>query len=197
MAKKKFVVACYEDDDQVFPAIKKCKEAGYKIHDVYTPFPVHGLDHALGLRETSLHTAGFIFGITGTTTALSCMTWILTSDWPQIYDGKPHFALPAFIPITFELTVLFAAVGMVMTFMWLCKLAPGVKKHIFDPRATDDLFVMPIECTSKTNVEDLEAFLKSTGASKVNVQVAETEWWWGRYDVDDEPYLIQDVKIEA
>lgn len=195
MAKKKFVVACYEDDDQLFPAIEKCQAAGYKIHDVYTPFPVHGLDHALGYRDTSIHTVGFIFGITGTATALGCMSWIFVSDWPQIYGGKPHFALPAFIPITFELTVLFAAIGMVMSFMWICKLAPFVKKHCFDLRATDDLMVMPIECTDKTNVEELEAFLSSTGASKVNVQIAEPGWWFGRYDIDDENELTKDIPV--
>jgi hypothetical protein len=155
---------------------------------VYTPFAVHGLDHALGLRETSLHTAGFIYGITGTTTALSSISWILTSDWPLNIGGKPHFALPAWIPITFELTVLFAAVGMVLTFCYLCQLAPFVKKHHFHARATDDLFVMVIETTDKTNVEDLQAFLSNAGAKEVNVQVAEEGWWFGRYDKDQMPF---------
>ena len=58
MAKKKFVVGCFDDEAVLFPAVKKVRAAGYKIHDVYTPFAVHGLDHAMGLRETSLHTAG-------------------------------------------------------------------------------------------------------------------------------------------
>ena len=109
MAKKKFVVGCFDDEEVLFPAVSKVRKAGYKIHDVYTPFAVHGLDHALGLRETSLHTAGFIYGITGTTTAISCISWILTKDWPLNFGGKPHFALPAWIPICFELTVLFAS----------------------------------------------------------------------------------------
>lgn len=130
MAKKKFVVGCFEDEAVLFPAVKKVRAAGYKIHDVYTPFAVHGLDHAMGLRETSLHTAGFIYGITGTTTALSTISWIFTKDWPLNIGGKPHFALPAWIPIMFELTVLFAAVGMVLTFCYLCQLAPGVKSII-------------------------------------------------------------------
>ncbi|HVX26824.1 MAG TPA: DUF3341 domain-containing protein [Parafilimonas sp.] len=182
MAKKKFVVACFDDEKVLFPAVKKVRLAGYKIHDVYTPFPMHGLDHALGLRETSLHTAGFIYGITGTSIALGGMSWIFTRDWPLNIDGKPHFPLPAFIPITFETTVLLSAVGMVLTFCYLCQLAPFVKKHHFHPRATDDLFVMVIECTSKTNVEDLQNFLSNTGAVEVNVQVAETGWWLGTYD---------------
>ena len=188
MAKKKFVVGCFDDEAVLFPAVKKVRTAGYKIHDVYTPFPVHGLDHAMGLRETSLHTAGFIYGITGTTTALSGISWILTYDWPLNYGGKPHFALPAWIPITFELTVLFAAVGMVLTFCYLCQMAPFVKKHHFHPRATDDLFVMVIECTDKTNTADLEAFLSNNGAIEVKTEIAEDGWWFGRYDKDELPF---------
>jgi len=186
MPVKKFVVASFDDEAVLFPAVKQVRRAGYKIHDVYTPFAVHGLDHALGLRETSLHTAGFIYGITGTTTALSCISWILTRDWPLNIGGKPHFALPAWIPITFELTVLFAAVGMVMTFCYLCQLAPFVKKHHFHPRATDDLFVMVIECTAKTNVEDLKGFMTSHGAIEVEEQIAEADWWFGRYDKEQQ-----------
>lgn len=185
MAVKNFVVASFDDEAVLFPAVKKVRTAGYKIHDVYTPFPVHGLDHALGLRETSLHTAGFIYGITGTTTALSCMSWVFNSDWPLNIGGKPHFPLPAFIPITFELTVLFSAVGMVLTFCYLCQLMPFVKKHIFHPRQTDDLFVMAIEVTPKTNVEELKAFLASVGGQQINEQKAEAGWWYGRYDRED------------
>lgn len=191
MAKKKFVVGCFDDEAVLFPAVKKVRTAGYKIHDVYTPFPVHGLDHAMGLRETSLHTAGFIYGITGTATALGGIGWIFTRDWPVNIGGKPHFALPAWIPITFELTVLFAAVGMVYTFCYLCQLAPFVKKHHFHARATDDLFVMVIECTAKTNADDLQAFLRSNGAVEVNVQEADPGWWWGFYDREDQ--LIRDT----
>lgn len=188
MAKKKFVVACFDDEAVLFPAVKKVRSTGYKIHDVYTPFAVHGLDKALGLRETSLHTAGFIYGITGTSTALGCISWILAMDWPLNFGGKPHFALPAWIPITFELTVLFAAVGMVLTFCYICQIAPFVKKHHFHLRATDDLFVMVIECTEKTNVDDLKSFLSNNGAIETNVQVAEEGWWLGRYDQDEVPF---------
>jgi Protein of unknown function (DUF3341) len=188
MARKKFVVGCYEDEKVLFPAVKKVRTAGYKIHDVYTPFAVHGLDHAMGLRETSLHTAGFIYGITGTTTALSCISWIFTKDWPLDIGGKPSFALPAWIPIMFELTVLFAAVGMVLTFCYLCQLAPFVKKHHFHARATDDLFVMVLECTDKTNAGEAEAFLASTGAIEIKTEIAEDGWWLGRYDKDEMPF---------
>jgi hypothetical protein len=195
MAQNKFVVGCFDEEKVLFPAVKQVRTAGYKIKDVYTPFAVHGLDHALGMRETSLHTAGFIYGITGTATAVSTISWIFTKDWPLNIGGKPHFALPAWVPIIFELTVLFAAVGMVMTFCWLCQLAPGVKKHHFHKRATDDLFVMVIECTEKTNTDDLLAFLKTNGAIETDVQVAEDGWWFGTYDKEDDLYNTKQVAL--
>lgn len=189
---KKFVVGTFEDENVLFPAVKSVRRAGYKIHDVYTPFPVHGLDHALGLRETSLHTMGFIYGITGTTIALAGMGWIFTSDWPLNIGGKPHFPLPAFIPITFELTVLLSAVGMVLTYCYLNQLMPGVKKHHFSPRATDDGFVMVIELTAKSNEEEIKQFLASTGAIEINTQEAEEGWWFGRYDREQKLYRTEE-----
>jgi hypothetical protein len=197
MAVKKFVVGNFDDEAVLFPAVKKVRSAGYKIHDVYTPFPVHGLDHAMGLRETSLHTAGFIYGITGTTTALSFMSWVFTTDWPMNIGGKPHFPLPAFIPITFELTVLFAAVGMVMTFMYLCQLAPFVKKHVFHPRQSDDLFVMVIELTEKTRAEEVKAYLDSVGAKEINEQEVEAGWWLGRFDREDKLFSQPTTPVNA
>lgn len=194
MGVKKFIVGTFYDEQVLFPAVKKVRKAGYKLHDVYTPFPIHGLDKEMGLKDTSLHVAGFIYGITGTTTAVSFITWALTVDWQINFGGKPFFSLPAWIPITFELTVLFAAVGMVLTFCWLCQLAPFVKKDHFNPRSTDDTFVMAIECTSKTNEEEAVAFLKSIGSSEVTVENRETGWWIGRYDQDTTRF---GKKIEA
>jgi Protein of unknown function (DUF3341) len=182
MSVKKFVVGNFDDEAVLFPAVKKVRRAGYKIHDVFTPFPIHGLDHAMGLRDTSLHTAGFIYGITGTSTAVGFITWALTVDWQINFGGKPFFSLPAWIPVTFELTVLFAAVGMVLTFCYLCQLAPFVKKDHFNPRSTDDTFVMALECTDKTNEAEVLSFLETVGAKEVKVEYKETEWWIGRYD---------------
>lgn len=187
MAIKKFAVGCYDDEEVLFPAVKKVRNSGYKLHDVYTPFPVHGLDHALGLKDTDLHVAGFIYGITGTATAVGFMSWIFMSDWPINFGGKPHFSLPAFIPITFELTVLFAAVGMVLTFCYLNQIMPGVKKHVFHPRQSDDLFVVAIELNDHVSEQEVTDFLKSTGAQEISVQIAESDWWYGRFD-QEEPY---------
>src|SRR5215218_6747611 len=190
MGVNKFVVACFDEESALFAAVRSVRKSGYKIHDVYTPMPIHGLDAAMGLRDTSLHTAGFIYGITGTTTAFSFITWALTYDWPMDIGGKPFFSLPAWIPIMFELTVLFSAVGMVLTFCYLCQLAPFVKKDHFHPRATDDLFVMAIECSDKTNEGEVTQFLQSVGAQEVGIQFRETRWWIGTYDDDTKPYEI-------
>ena len=189
MAIKKFAVAAYDDEEVLFPAVKCVRKRGYKIHDVYTPFAVHGLDAALGLKETDLHIAGFIYGLCGTSTAVGFISWIYCADWPINYGGKPHFALPAWIPITFELTVLFAAVGMTLTFCYLNQIMPGVKKHVFHPRQSDDLFVMAIEINKHASEEDVLAFLKSTGAKETSIQVAEAGWWYGRWD-KKEPYEL-------
>lgn len=186
MAIKKFAVGCYDDEAVLFPAVDKVRNSGYKLHDVYTPFPVHGLDVALGHKETDLHVAGFIYGITGTSTAVGFISWIFTSDWPINYGGKPHFSLPAFIPITFELTILFAAVGMVLTFCYLNQIMPGVKKHVFHPRQSDDLFVVALELNDNVSEQEAIDFLKSTGAIETNVQMAESEWWYGRFDKAEE-----------
>ncbi len=193
MAKKKFVVGSFTDEAVLFPAVTRVRKNGMKIHDVYTPYPVHGLDKAMGLRETSLHTAGFIYGITGTILALSFMGWIFTTDWPMNIGGKPNFPLPAFVPVTFEFTVLCAAVGMVLTFCYLCQMSPFIKKHHFHLRATDDLFVMVIECTGPDTENVATALLKDAGAIEVNTQVAEAGWWLGHYDQHQK--LYQDVPV--
>lgn len=188
MAIKKFVVGCFDEEGLLFSAVKNVRKSGYKIHDVYTPMPIHGLDAALGLRDTGIDVAGFIYGATGTATAFGFITWSLTYDWPLNIGGKPYFAFPAWIPIMFELTVLFACVGMVLTFCYLCQMAPFVKKDHFHPRSTDDLFVMAIECTEKTNETEVTEFLKSLKAIEVTTKYKETGWWIGRYDQETKPF---------
>jgi hypothetical protein len=155
---------------------------------------IHGLDTAMGLRDTSLHTAGFVYGMAGLVTAFSFITWTLTTDWPMNIGGKPFFALPAWIPIMFELTVLFSSVGMVLTFCYLCQMAPFVKKDHFNLRSTDDTFVMAIECSDKTDENEVISFLQNVGAQNVTVQYKETGWWLGRYDKQQKLY---DSKVEA
>ena len=181
MSVKNFVVGCFKEEAEIFHAVKEVRKSGFKLHDVYTPYPVHGLDEAMGLRHTSLHTAGFFYGLAGTLTALLGMSYVTIISWKLNIDGKPHFPLPAFIPVTFELTVLFSSVGMVMTFCWLNQIMPFVKKHVFHPRQTDDLMVMAIELTEGTSAQDVRRFFDSVHAIEVSEQRAETGWWYGSY----------------
>lgn len=161
------IYGLYDDETDLMKAVKVANEQHLAIDDVLTPFPVHGLDPLLGLSESRLHVAGFFFGITGTLVAFLFMSWSLGMDWQVIYGGKPYWPVPSFIPITFELTVLFSAVGMVVTFYTICGLGPGVSNPILDPRITDNKFCIAFDA-SETDAHTAEAFLRSTGATEVN-----------------------------
>ena len=103
----------------------------------------------------------------GTLTAFLGMTWIFTKDLPIIFGGKPYWSVPSFIPITFEVTVLFASIGMVVSFYIVCGLGPGVVNAYLDDRITDDKFCIAFD-KSEVSSSAVEAFFKSTGASEVN-----------------------------
>ena len=162
----------YNDEEVLLKAVHQAKADHLDIMDVFTPFPVHGMEDAMGLSESRLHIAGFIYGGIGTLTAFLFMTWVFTRDWPIIFGGKPYWSVPAFIPITFELTVLFAAVGMVVTFYTICGMGPGVNNPTLDDRITDDKFCLAFDTnhSSEEEVEKLKAFFESTGASEVNTK---------------------------
>jgi hypothetical protein len=162
----------YDDEGDLLHAVKAAKKAHLDIMDVFTPFPVHGLDPALGLAESRLHIAGFIYGMTGTLTAFGFMTWVFTRDWPIIFGGKPYWSVPAFIPVTFELTVLFAAIGMVVTFYTICGLGPGVTNPTLHDRITDDKFCLAFQTNGMTGdeISNLKQFLSSSGASEIHTK---------------------------
>jgi hypothetical protein len=162
----------YNDEEILLHAVKKAKEDHLDIMDVYSPFPVHGLDNILGLTESRIHIAGFVYGLIGSLTAFLFMTWVFTRDWPIIFGGKPYFSALAFIPITFELTVLFASVGMVVTFYTICGMGPGVENPTLDDRITDDKFCIAfdVDNADESKQAALRQFLTDTGAEEVNVK---------------------------
>lgn len=153
-------------------AVRKAKADHLEILDVFSPFPIHGLDAAMGLSESRLHILGFVFGGLGTLTAFLGMTWVFTRDWPVIFGGKPYWSVPAFIPITFELTVLFSSIGMVVAYYIVCGLAPGVTNPTIDDRLTDDKFCIAFnaEGASEETLENYKRFLGATGATEVQVK---------------------------
>ncbi len=169
---KKVLFGLYNDEEDLKSAIKVANEGHLDIMDVYTPFPVHGLDPVLGLKESRLHYLGFIYGATGATFGFLTMSWIFTRDWPIMFGGKPYWSVPAFIPITFEMTVLFAAWGMTITFYTICGMWPGVKAKTLDDRITDDKFCVAFDVTdaSEGDVDQLRGFFSRTNAAEVNVK---------------------------
>lgn len=167
----KVLQAFYHDDDVLLHAVKQVRAAQHHIAEVYTPFPVHGLDKAMGLADTRIAITSFLYGCLGLTVAIVMMNYMMIEDWPQDIGGKPSFSylenMPAFVPIMFELTVFFAAHLMVITFYLRSKLWPFKKAENPDPRTTDDHFLM--ELTVGDNLKDITDLLWETGAVEINV----------------------------
>jgi hypothetical protein len=167
---KNFIVGVFDNEQLVMDAVRKVRGGGVKIHEVFTPFPVHGLDEVLGYKRSRLPIAAFMFGLTGTSLALIMQIWMLGFDWPMIIGGKNFASLAAFIPVTFELTVLLSALGMVATFMIVSDMKPYRWPRQFDVRSTDDKHIMAIDLAvnARFSKGDLTSLLRNAGASEVN-----------------------------
>ncbi|MBK6609562.1 MAG: DUF3341 domain-containing protein [Sphingobacteriales bacterium] len=140
--KHQYLLGIFDDGDKLLHATTEIRKAGYQIHEMFTPFPVHGLDKAMGLQESRLHTAGFVFGAFGTIFSLVAMGIIMAVDWPLIVGGKPYFPLPSFVPIMFEFTVLCSAIGMTVTMYIRNGFSVFRDQEIVYRRSSDDHFVM-------------------------------------------------------
>lgn len=162
----KVIHALYDDDDVLLKAVKSIKEEKHHIEEVYTPFPVHGLDKVMGLDETRISIMSFIYGCIGFLVAVLMINYIMIVDWPQNIGGKPSFSflenMPAFVPVMFEMTVFFAAHLMVITFYLRSKLWPFKEAENPNPFTTDDKFL--VEIAVGKNEKQLTALLKKTGA---------------------------------
>lgn len=169
---KKFIIGIYEDEDILLDAISSVKDKGVKIYEVYSPFPVHGIENKLGYKRSRLSIAAFCFGFIGLCLALTMMIGMMTIDWPMIIGGKDFLPLPVFIPVTFEMTVLLSAFGMVGTFFVVSDLKPWGIPKTFDLRSTDDKHVMAIEIEKNQMKEvELKKLLVSNGASETSIKV--------------------------
>ncbi len=167
----KVIHAFYTDDDVLMAAVKKVRAERYHIEEIYTPFPVHGLDKAMGLAPTRLAITSFIYGVIGLAVSVVMMNYIMIEDWPQNIGGKPSFSyiqnMPAFVPIMFELTVFFAAHLMVITFYLRSRMWPFKKAENPDVRTTDDHFLM--EISAGANVDEQFEILRNTGAVEITL----------------------------
>jgi len=169
---KNIIFGLYDDEEDLKSAIRRANDDHLQIMDVLTPFPVHGLDPLLGLAESRIHIGGFIYAMIGTLTAFLGMTWIMSRDWPQIIGGKPYWPILSFVPITFELTVLFSSIGMVVTFYVINGQGPGITNPIIHPSITDDKFCIAFRTDGlqQQDIDGYRRFFNSTGASLVETK---------------------------
>ncbi len=143
MAKySKGTVGIWSDEHKVVEAARKTREAGFKKFDAISPYPVHGMEEAAGIQRSWIPYVCFTFGLAGCTFALWFTHYVAAVDWPINVGGKPMWSLPAFIPIIFEMTVLFAALSSVAALVFVaCKL-PKVDPPVIDPALTSHKFAI-------------------------------------------------------
>ncbi|MES2587945.1 MAG: DUF3341 domain-containing protein [Bacteroidota bacterium] len=171
---EQIIYAMYDDDDVLKDGAKKLVAKGIKVSEVFSPFPIHGIDPIIGIQNTRLGIMAFLYGITGTIIATLGMRYFMIVDWPMNIGGKPNFTyldnILAFIPVTFEFTVLCAAHGMAITYLLRNKTIPGMIASNPDPRTTDDKFVMEFRMSenSKFTSEEMLDLIKSTGVSEID-----------------------------
>lgn len=173
MSTTKKIYGLYADDDDMLNGVHAFNDKGIAISEVYTPFPVHGLDKALGLKKTRISDAAFIYAVYGVTIGALVTYYTMNHDWAQNIGGKPSFSwaenMPAFVVPMFELMVFCAAHMMSLTFLIRNKMYPGCPAQNPDPRTTDDKFM--IELVSD-NVDAVKQILVDTGVEEITVKDA-------------------------
>lgn len=162
-------VAYFISADGVLAAARAATGKGYSNVETYTPFPIHGMEDALGLKPSIVPWATFLGGLTGFFSAVFLQVWTSAIDWPLNVGGKPYISGPAFIPICFELTVLLGGLSTA-GFMFLLNGLPNFNPNPFDPRISDDRFALYIPFHGqKTSSGEVEGFLKTLPAEKVTL----------------------------
>ncbi|MFZ0280462.1 MAG: DUF3341 domain-containing protein [Bacteroidales bacterium] len=145
MDNEKYISVYFDDEEPMLQAVTKLLESNETIIDVMTPFPVHGIDRLLSIKRSRIPTGGFIFGILGAVSAFGFMAWVFTVSYPLIIGGKPFFAAPSFVPITFEVTILFAGLSMAAAMLIRSKLKPDLAFKPIDETITDNMFVILVD----------------------------------------------------
>ncbi len=161
----------FDNTIDLLEAAAKVRDAGYRKWDVHSPIPIHGMDDAMGIRPTILPWMVLGAGLSGLAVALLMQWWMNAFDYPILISGKPLFSLPANIPVTFELTVLFSALTGVFGLISLNGL-PQLYHPLFSStrfrRATTDRFFIYIEAEDPLfDIQKTQAFLASLGGLAV------------------------------
>ena len=166
------IVGVFEREEDLLHAAAAARTEGLDIVDVFSPYAVHGLDRIMDVRPTRLPWACFLLGLFGAAAMTLFQLWTTAVSWPINVGGKPWNSLPAFVPVTFEVMVLFAGVGTFAAFIWATGLRPGRRPVLFDARVTDDRFALALRATGATfDRVAVEALLARSHAVTVEERV--------------------------
>jgi hypothetical protein len=167
------LLAEFTTTGELYRACEQVRDAGYTRWDAHTPFPVHGLDRAMGLRSSMLPWLVLVMGFAGAGLGFALQAWVHSYEYPLVISGKPLFAWQAYVPITFEIGVLFGSLGAVFGMLGLNRLPmhhhPLFNSERFE-RSTDDRFFISIESWDpKFEIESTRRFLQGLGAQSVEM----------------------------
>ncbi len=170
----RYIHGVFTTEEDLLAVTNEAREGGYSIVDTYTPYPVHGIDRAMGLGPSRLTWVCFLGGAAGCLLALYFQFWTSATDWPINVGGKPFNSLPAFIPIAFEITILLAGLGLVAALFARCGLWPGKRSRQPSISVTDDRFVLLLRMQgAEHTVADAHNLLKRHAAVQVEDYVEE------------------------
>ena len=161
-----FVLGIFTDPDVVLHAAEEARDHGWKGLDMITPYPLHGSEKALGLKNSWVPWVTLIMGLGGALGGLALQAWTSAADWPINVGGKSYFSWPAFIPITFESGILIGGISTFIAVLVACKL-PKKNPRILDERLTDDKFGLVIPLNEGMPEGDIAEFLRKVGAEEV------------------------------
>jgi hypothetical protein len=172
---RRVLIGIFDSENAILDVTDAARRRGLKIVDVFAPYAVHGLDKAMGLERSKLPWVCLLLGLFGAAFKVWFEYWTTASDWPINVGGKPWNSLPAFVPITFEVMVLFAGISTVLAFFGMSRLWPGRKPVLLDPRVTNDRFALVLEENDAGfDVEEVEQFLRGYNALRVEEREQET-----------------------
>jgi hypothetical protein len=164
-------IGVFEREEDTLEAIRASRARGLKIVDVYGPYAIHGIDDAMGLAPSRIPWVVFALGLLGAGAKVWFEYWTTSTDWPINVGGKPWNSLPAFVPVTFEVMVLFAAISAVVAFFIVCRLWPGKKHSLPVAGVTDDRFAIVVEEADSTfDAAEVERLFRKLHAVHVEEQ---------------------------
>ena len=162
---REYLIGTFSDPGALVEAVTKIRERGFKIYDVYTPCPVHGLAEAMGLHRSRLPYVTLAAGLIGLSAAIGFQFYAAVFDWPLNVGGKPDNSTLAFVPITFEITVLAAGLATAIAFILRSGLLPRLRARIADPRVTGDRFAIVLRWRSSVfDTREVQGLMLECGA---------------------------------